>query len=207
MYSNWKQKYVPCLALANFTCGDTSEFPDSSTNSALRDTGWIRLSLNQTALLLTNCVSDHIRAYLFAWHEHCRAESCRWILKNSAPSRATGSTGVTTAMGETSKTWLNRSLVGLKVNAVCDLRAQPLYTLGRKPSENTQKALRWIDKTPMTLSIHNDVLILKSFIGSHRRIVSTRTSNFSWVTGEKRNRRNYWPPLGAILKAHIVYFG
>lgn len=69
-------------------------------------------------------------------------KSYRWILKNSAPSRASGSTGVTTAMGETSKTWLSRSLVGLKVNTVCDLRAEPLYRLGRKPSDNTQKALR-----------------------------------------------------------------
>lgn len=68
--SNRTQSRGACLALVNFTSDDTCDIYDSATNSAFRDTVWIRLvnwSPRATDFLPANCVN----VCLFAWHEHC----------------------------------------------------------------------------------------------------------------------------------------
>lgn len=118
------------------------------------------------------------------------AQSRRWISGSCARSRATGSTGVTTATGETSKTWLNKSLPAPKVNTACDLRAKPLHRLSHKPSGNT-------------LSIN--------VIESLQRTAKAPISDYLWVTGGRRlyfvrNTREPWFPFESIKKCSAVCY-
>lgn len=103
---------------------------------------WIEVRGRRTFFLRAASMTAVARVFVCVTRTLRRAESSRWILKSCAPSRATGSTGVTTAMGETSKTWLSRSSRGRKVDTVCDLRAESLYRVGHHPRDNAHKTLK-----------------------------------------------------------------